>query len=95
MTTKNGQLVDSTGKALFFHGINWFGFDDGNTMVDGLWEGGPRVPLLAVVSMKLHAGSALGSEAAAGHESSHSARLYGGPCSCKMLLAGALRLGEG
>ena len=39
MTTKDGQLVGPNGKALFFHGINWFGFDDGNTMVDGLWEG--------------------------------------------------------
>ena len=33
------------GKALFFHGINWFGFDDGNTMVDGLWEGAAFVLL--------------------------------------------------
>ena len=39
MTTVNGQLVGPNGKPLFLKGINYFGFDDGNTMIDGLWEG--------------------------------------------------------
>ena len=42
MTTSNGQLVGPNGQPLFLKGINWFGFDDANTMLDGLWEGGSR-----------------------------------------------------
>lgn len=39
MTTADGQLIGIDGSPLYLIGVNYFGFDDGNTMVDGLWEG--------------------------------------------------------
>ena len=44
MTVVNGQLIGPDGKRMFLKGINWFGFDDGNTMLDGLWEGAHPLP---------------------------------------------------
>ena len=35
LTTSNGRIVDSTGTEFYFTGINWFGFDSEETMVDG------------------------------------------------------------
>lgn len=31
LTTSNGQITDLNGNVLNFKGLNWFGFDDGNT----------------------------------------------------------------
>lgn len=31
LTTSNGQITDLNGNILNFKGLNWFGFDDGNT----------------------------------------------------------------
>lgn len=39
LTTSNGQIIGLDGQPLYLIGPNWFGFDDGNTMIDGLWEG--------------------------------------------------------
>ena len=39
LTTSNGQIIGLDGNPLYLIGINYFGFDDGNTMVDGLWIG--------------------------------------------------------
>lgn len=39
LTTSNGQIIGVNGEPLYLIGPNYFGFDDGNTMVDGLWEG--------------------------------------------------------
>lgn len=39
LTTRNGQITDLDGNVLVFKGLNWFGFDDGNTGPDGLWAG--------------------------------------------------------
>ena len=39
MTTKDGEILGPDGKALFFTGVNWFGFEVGATAVDGLWGG--------------------------------------------------------
>lgn len=39
LTTLNGQIIGLDGQPLTLWGINWFGFDDGSTMVDGLWAG--------------------------------------------------------
>lgn len=36
-------FVDGRGRAFEFHGINWFGFGNKQTMVDGLWIGGSSV----------------------------------------------------
>jgi len=39
LTTSNGQITDYNGNVIVFKGLNWFGFDDGNTGPDGLWAG--------------------------------------------------------
>ncbi len=39
LTTANGQITDYNGNVIVFKGLNWFGFDDGNTGPDGLWAG--------------------------------------------------------
>ncbi len=40
LTTKGNQIVDSKGDPVDMKGINWFGFNNGQTAPDGLW-GGP------------------------------------------------------
>ncbi len=40
MTTKGCQIFNSAGEPINLKGINWFGFNNQSTMVDGLW-GGP------------------------------------------------------
>ena len=37
--TQDGQIIGPDGKPLFLWGINYFGFEVGATMVDGLWAG--------------------------------------------------------
>jgi hypothetical protein len=39
MTTRDGQIIGIDGKPVFLMGVNWFGFDCGATMADGLWGG--------------------------------------------------------
>jgi hypothetical protein len=39
LTTQGNQIVNSEGTPVEFKGINWFGFNNGQTMVDGLWAG--------------------------------------------------------
>lgn len=39
LTTVNGQIIGVDGQPLQLWGINWFGFETGTTMVDGLWAG--------------------------------------------------------
>jgi hypothetical protein len=38
MTTKANQIMDSNGNPVQLKGVNWFGFNNGDTMVDGLWQ---------------------------------------------------------
>ena len=39
LTTVNGQIIGLDGQPLTLWGINWFGFETGTTMLDGLWAG--------------------------------------------------------
>ena len=39
LSTQDGQIIGPDGKPLFLWGINYFGFEVGTTMVDGLWAG--------------------------------------------------------
>lgn len=40
LTTLNGQIIDRTsGQPVSLKGFNWFGFDNAQTCVDGLWAG--------------------------------------------------------
>ena len=39
MTTRDGLIIGVDGNPVFLMGINWFGFDCGATMTDGLWGG--------------------------------------------------------
>lgn len=43
LRVKDQGFVDGTGRAFEFHGVNWFGFGNKQTMVDGLWIGGSSV----------------------------------------------------
>ncbi len=36
----DGKIVDGKGKPVAIKGLSWFGFNNGATMVDGLWAGG-------------------------------------------------------
>jgi hypothetical protein len=36
----DGKIVDAKGKPVAIKGLSWFGFNNGATMVDGLWAGG-------------------------------------------------------
>ncbi len=45
LTTSGGNIIGLDGNVLTLMGINYFGFDDGNTMVDGLWEGSDQLTL--------------------------------------------------
>ncbi|DBB04409.1 TPA: hypothetical protein ACH3X1_012892 [Trebouxia sp. C0004] len=45
LTTSNGNIIGLDGNVLNLMGINFFGFDDGNTMVDGLWAGSDQLTL--------------------------------------------------
>jgi hypothetical protein len=38
----DGKIVDSKGKPVAVKGLSWFGFNNGATMVDGLWAGGSQ-----------------------------------------------------
>lgn len=38
MSTKADQILDSSGNPVQLKGVNWFGFNNGDTMVDGLWQ---------------------------------------------------------
>lgn len=40
MTTQGNQILNSEGQLVELKGVNWFGFNNQSTMVDGLW-GGP------------------------------------------------------
>jgi hypothetical protein len=41
LTIANGKLVNAvTGQPFAIKGINWFGFNNGQGSVDGLWAGG-------------------------------------------------------
>ncbi|KAK9865225.1 hypothetical protein WJX84_012206 [Apatococcus fuscideae] len=39
LSTDSGKIIGNDGNELRLHGVNYFGFDDANTMFDGLWGG--------------------------------------------------------
>jgi hypothetical protein len=45
LTTRDGEIIGVDGNPLMLWGINWFGFEDGTTMVDGLWAGMICIPV--------------------------------------------------
>lgn len=45
LTTSGGNIIGLDGNILSLMGINFFGFDDGNTMLDGLWAGSDQLTL--------------------------------------------------
>ena len=45
LTTRDGEIIGVDGNPLMLWGINWFGFEDGTTMVDGLWAGALYLPV--------------------------------------------------
>ena len=45
LTTSGGNIIGPDGNVLNLIGLNYFGFDDGNTMLDGLWAGSDQLTL--------------------------------------------------
>lgn len=45
LSTQDGNIIGPDGNVLNLHGANYFGFDDGNTMLDGLWAGSDQLTL--------------------------------------------------
>jgi aryl-phospho-beta-D-glucosidase BglC (GH1 family) len=41
MTTEQDKIVNSDGEVIELKGVNWFGFNNQQTMVDGLWDSHP------------------------------------------------------
>lgn len=39
MTTQGDRILNSEGQEIELHGVNWFGFNNKSTMVDGMWAG--------------------------------------------------------
>src|SRR5687768_13330852 len=39
LTTTGNQILDTNNNPIELKGINWFGFNNGSTMTDGLWAG--------------------------------------------------------
>jgi hypothetical protein len=44
LSTKGNQILDANGNPIAFKAFSWFGFNNGDTMVDGLW--GNSTPLV-------------------------------------------------
>ena len=80
LTTRDGEIIGVDGNPLMLWGINWFGFEDGTTMLDGLWAG--------MISFPVSQGdNATGAE--------HSCLLclpHHGPCRLQLLLIEFLSL---
>ncbi|MBA2727273.1 MAG: cellulase family glycosylhydrolase [Parachlamydiaceae bacterium] len=54
MTTQGDQILNSSGEAIELKGVNWFGFNNQSTMVDGLWSGsGPLASDFATVVYRM------------------------------------------
>ena len=39
LSVSNGQFFGTDGGPITLKGVNWFGFETSNTMMDGLWQG--------------------------------------------------------
>lgn len=39
MITQGDRIFNAEGQEIELHGVNWFGFNNGSTMVDGIWGG--------------------------------------------------------
>ncbi|CAL5227268.1 g10199 [Coccomyxa viridis] len=39
LSVSNGQLLGTDGQPVTLKGVNWFGFETSNTLMDGLWQG--------------------------------------------------------
>ena len=52
LTCRGADLVDGSGNIVRLKGVNWFGFNTGTTMVDGLWVGDPLAADFAAVVLR-------------------------------------------
>ena len=54
MTTQGDKIFNSSGQEVELKGVNWFGFNNEATMVDGLWSGsGPLASDFATVVYRM------------------------------------------
>lgn len=54
-TTQNGRIIDANGKPVAFKGVNWFGFNNGNHVVNGLWQSDFNTMLSQIKSLGFNA----------------------------------------
>jgi hypothetical protein len=52
LSCRGPDLVDGDGSVVRLKGVNWFGFNTGTTMVDGLWVGDPVAADFAAVVLR-------------------------------------------
>ena len=55
LSTKGNQIVDAAGKPVILHGLNWYGFDNQQSMVEGLWNGDALAGDFATIVLRLRA----------------------------------------
>ncbi len=54
MTTKEDRIINAAGQEILLKGVNWFGFNNQATMVDGLWSGsGPIASDFATIVYRM------------------------------------------
>lgn len=53
MTTQADRIINSEGQEIQLKGVNWFGFNNGSTMVDGLWGGSSLASDFATVVYRM------------------------------------------
>ena len=53
LTTQGAAIVDAAGKEVILHGFSWFGFNNQQTMVDGLYTGGAMGGDFATVVLRM------------------------------------------
>lgn len=53
MTTQGDRIINSNGEEVQLKGVNWFGFNNGSTMVDGLWNSGALASDFATIVYRM------------------------------------------
>ncbi|WP_058534810.1 cellulase family glycosylhydrolase [Legionella saoudiensis] len=54
-STQNGNIIDPNGKIVAFKGVSWFGFNNGNHVVNGLWQSDFNTMLTQIKSLGFNA----------------------------------------
>ena len=88
---RGADLLDETGAVVKLKGINWFGFNTGTTMVDGLWGSDPLVTDFAAVVLRQKLLGAHPSVISMSPRCQHMQSGYVALCTCRVWVARFLR----